>query len=79
MRCSATVDRTASAMFCLLLACAALTLFASPALAERDPIRLTHGPMLGQPTAHSMAVWGRTSDDGEFTVHTASNPISSIR
>ena len=36
--------------------------------AERDPIRLTHGPMLGRPTAHSMHVWGRTSDPGEFVV-----------
>lgn len=35
----------------------------------RDPISLTHGPMLGQPTATSMVVWGRTSDPGEFTVH----------
>jgi len=35
----------------------------------RDPIRLTHGPMIGNPTAHSMSVWGRTSDPGEFTVH----------
>ena len=37
--------------------------------AERDPIWLTHGPMLGNPTAHSVAVWGRTSDPGTFTVH----------
>lgn len=36
--------------------------------AERDPIRLTHGPMLGNPTARSMSVWGRTSDPGEFLV-----------
>ncbi len=35
----------------------------------RDPIRLTHGPMLGRPTAHSMLVWARTSDPGEFVVH----------
>ena len=34
----------------------------------RDPIRLTHGPMLGKASAHSMAVWARTSDPGEFTV-----------
>jgi hypothetical protein len=40
--------------------------FVSPAWAQRDPIRLTHGPMLGRPTANSMAVWGRTSDAGEF-------------
>jgi phosphodiesterase/alkaline phosphatase D-like protein len=41
--------------------------------AERDPIRLTHGPMLGNPTAHSMVVWGRTSDAGQFTVHYGTN------
>jgi len=35
---------------------------------ERDPIRLTHGPMLGNPTANSVTVWGRTSDAGEFLV-----------
>lgn len=35
---------------------------------SRDPIALTHGPMLGQPTATSIFVWGRTSDPGEFTV-----------
>ena len=36
---------------------------------SRDPITLTHGPMLGQPTANSMVVWGRTSEPGEFTLH----------
>ena len=25
--------------------------------------------MLGKPTAHSMVVWGRTSDPGQFEVH----------
>ncbi|MEJ6570302.1 MAG: metallophosphoesterase family protein [Akkermansiaceae bacterium] len=35
---------------------------------HRDPIRLTHGPMLGKPTAHSVSVWGRTSDPGDFVV-----------
>ncbi|MCA9032036.1 MAG: alkaline phosphatase D family protein, partial [Planctomycetaceae bacterium] len=45
-------------------------LFAATSVqAERDPIWLTHGPMLGKPTAHSMRVWGRTSDPGEFEVH----------
>jgi len=34
----------------------------------RDPIRLTAGPMLGNPTATSMKVWGRTSDAGGFIV-----------
>ena len=35
---------------------------------ERDPIRLTHGPMLGRPASNSVAVWGRTSEPGEFHV-----------
>ena len=35
---------------------------------HRDSIRLTHGPMLGKPTAHSVSVWGRTSDPGDFVV-----------
>jgi len=53
-----------------LLAIANVVLLAPPpAMAQRDPIRLTHGPMLGRPTAHSVLVWGRTSDPGEFTVH----------
>ena len=35
---------------------------------EADPIRLTHGPMLGQATATSMGVWARTSKSGQFKV-----------
>lgn len=46
----------------------------STAYAQRDPIRLTHGPMLGNPTATSMSVWGRTSDPGEFKVHYGTDP-----
>ena len=54
----------------IVLTTVALALLATASVrAERDPIRLTHGPMLGKPTAHSMAVWGRTSDAGQFTVH----------
>src|SRR5262245_10172164 len=58
-----------SKRFCQMLR-AILLVMASAAMAsaQRDPIRLTHGPMLGRPTAHSMAIWGRTSDAGEFTV-----------
>ena len=41
---------------------------------RRDPIRLTHGPMLGQPTATSMVVWARTSEAGQFTVHYGTDP-----
>jgi hypothetical protein len=53
----------------LLTALTIVALCNLPASAERDPIRLTDGPMLGNPTAHSMLVWARTSDAGEFTVH----------
>jgi len=35
---------------------------------DRDPIRLTHGPMLGHVTDSTVRVWGRTSDAGEFIV-----------
>ncbi|MEL6105792.1 MAG: alkaline phosphatase D family protein [Planctomycetota bacterium] len=35
----------------------------------RDPIRLTHGPMLGDVTSESVRVWARTSSPGPFTVH----------
>jgi len=52
----------------------AFTLGALPLPAERDPIRLTHGPMLGRPTAHSMAVWARTSDPGQFFVKYGTDP-----
>ncbi len=34
----------------------------------RDPIRLTHGPMLGMPQHNSIRIWARTSDSGEFVV-----------
>src|SRR5687767_8629928 len=51
-----------------LLASLFMLFVAAPAHAQRDPLRLTHGPMLGKPTAHSMVVWGRTSDPGEFVV-----------
>lgn len=43
-------------------------------MAERDPIRLTHGPMLGHVTADSVRVWGRTSDAGQFVVHYGTTP-----
>lgn len=49
---------------CLLISLVTL----SGLRAERDPIWLTHGPMLGNPSAHSVVVWGRTSDAGEFVV-----------
>ncbi len=54
-------------------ACLALTVLPEAADA-RDPIRLTHGPMLGRPTSHSVRVWGRTSDAGEFLVRYGMDP-----
>ncbi|MCA9114609.1 MAG: metallophosphoesterase family protein [Planctomycetaceae bacterium] len=57
------------------LLAALLTLLLVPAArAERDPIRLTHGPMLGRPSAHSVTVWARTSDPGEFAVRYGTSP-----
>lgn len=47
-------------LFCLSLSVSARV--------HRDPIRLTHGPMLGKPTTDSVLVWGRTSEEGEFIV-----------
>ena len=42
--------------------------------AERDPIRLTHGPMLGHVTSYSVRVWARTSDSGSFSVRFGTVP-----
>ena len=39
-----------------------------PIHAERDPICLTHGPLLGHVTSSSVRVWGRTSDAGVYQV-----------
>ncbi len=66
----------------LVIAAATIIAFAaiSPAHAQRDPLRLTHGPMLGKPTATSMSVWGRTSEPGQFTVRygTAADRLDQI-
>ncbi len=51
-----------------LLAMVGSLLLAGFAIAQQDPIRLTHGPMLGQLTSDSVVVWGRTSQSGTFTV-----------
>ena len=48
--------------------CVLLLLFTQFVVAERDPIRLTHGPMLGHVTSSSVRVWARTSDPGAFLV-----------
>src|SRR6478735_5182033 len=48
-------------------------LLVSPVAAQRESLRLTHGPMLGRAAAHSMSVWGRTSEPGQFTVRYGTN------
>ncbi len=55
-----------------LMACFSLHCFAQ---VRRDPIRLTHGPMLGMPTDDSVRVWARTSDPGEFLVRYGTNRL----
>ncbi len=42
--------------------------------AQRDPLRLTHGPMLGHVTDQSIRIWGRTSDAGTFAVRYGTDP-----
>ncbi len=49
-------------------------LFATTASGDRDPIRLTHGPMVGKPSAHAMSIWARTSDPGQFVVRFGTTP-----
>ncbi len=61
-----TLPRWDSLVLAILVS--STSLFSTNALAERDPIRLTHGPMLGHVTDNSVVVWGRTSDAGTFSV-----------
>ncbi|WDQ18117.1 alkaline phosphatase D family protein [Rhodopirellula sp. P2] len=58
----------------LTLALVVLAAAPSTASAQRDPNRMTHGPMLGRPSSTSVAVWARTSDPGEFSVHYGTRP-----
>jgi phosphodiesterase/alkaline phosphatase D-like protein len=59
----------------LIFVPALMSILMAPAAAQvkRDPICLTHGPMLGMSTDSSIRVWGRTSDPGQFTVHYGTN------
>lgn len=61
-------------MFIRMLLLLGLTLSEGRLQADRDPIFLTHGPMLGQPGATTMKVWARTSDPGRFQVHYGQDP-----
>lgn len=58
-----------AALAVLMFACGG-----ADARAERDPIRLTHGPMLGHVTEQSVRVWARTSEPGEFEVRFGTEP-----
>ena len=60
--------------FAVTLFGSALLIGDSSAQSARDPIRLTHGPMLGMVTSDSVRVWGRTSDEGEFEVRYGTVP-----
>lgn len=51
-----------------VLLAAVLLALAGPVRGERDPISLTHGPMLGHVSSDGVRVWARTSDPGEFRV-----------
>lgn len=62
-------------MLTCAIACCDAVLYASMVrFRDRDPIRLTHGPMLGHPTSHSVRVWVRTSDPGKFQVKFGTEP-----
>lgn len=41
---------------------------------ETEPPTLTHGPLLGHPSANSMRVWGRTSMPAAFSVRYGTDP-----
>lgn len=51
-----------------ILTWAQMGCFLSDAVIGQDPPTMTHGPMLGRPTAESMVVWARTSEPTAFEV-----------
>ena len=57
----------------VLLSTISVSSFAQVAV-RRDPIRLTHGPMLGMSTDQSVRVWARTSEPGAFRVRYGLSP-----
>ena len=69
IRIQSPFNRRGVAVLSLALGCL-LMCFETEATAQsrRDPIRLTHGPMLGMSTSNSVRVWGRTSEPGPFFV-----------
>src|SRR6185503_11663099 len=46
----------------------------TPLLPAADPPTLTHGPIVGRPTEHTMRIWGRTSEAAPFEVHYGTEP-----
>ena len=63
------LNRHGGVFFSLSLICLLTCLHTkASAQSRRDPIRLTHGPMLGMSTSNSVRVWGRTSEPGPFFV-----------
>ncbi|MCA9034810.1 MAG: alkaline phosphatase D family protein [Planctomycetaceae bacterium] len=44
------------------------------AVSAADPPTMTHGPMLGMPSSHSMTIWARTSAPTPFSVHYGTAP-----
>ncbi|MFK8115197.1 MAG: alkaline phosphatase [Rubripirellula sp.] len=73
------MNRRATLSFAILILTVAI-LPPAEAQVRRDPIRLTHGPMLGMSTDSSVRVWARTSEAGEFTVRygTSENQLGKV-
>lgn len=46
----------------------------TPLAPPKEPVVITHGPILGAVTAGSMSIWARTSRAGEFNVRYGLNP-----
>ncbi|MCA9127999.1 MAG: alkaline phosphatase D family protein [Planctomycetales bacterium] len=55
---------------------AAVWLLTAVQARSQDPPTMTHGPILGRPTATSMVVWARTSRPSEFEVHFGRSPAT---
>lgn len=65
MRPNLLLQHLATAICCLSL---------SLSTTAQDPPTMTHGPLLGQPTATSMAVWARTSRPTKFEIRYGLDP-----
>ncbi|MEC5126075.1 alkaline phosphatase D family protein [Verrucomicrobiales bacterium BCK34] len=56
-------------LFCLSLSLLSFAILPANAQ-DREPTstRVTHGPMLGRPTSHSMTIWARTNETGSVNI-----------